>query len=286
MVLPQPRQWQVLCNAPATELCICISTKALQWHLQHACKGYNLKNNQPVQWWHRSMPQQVIHGTCCGNATWVLLPLSLLFLWLLHICSNNKPIHGSALPASCTLGISWRWLAGICGMHARVKIRNNQPVQQQRRSTMPLIDNATMALCRGNDTAKWAMLPMSLCWSFDFFLWLFTPATKTTFVALPASCIGGSLLASAACTQELCQKTINQCDDGIDRWCSKSLVVLVVAMTQQSEQCRSCHSAEIMISSIGCFAFAPATKTTFVALPVSCIGGGLLASTACMQELC
>jgi len=32
-------------------------------------KGYNVKNNQLVQRRHQSMPQQVICGTCCGDAT-------------------------------------------------------------------------------------------------------------------------------------------------------------------------------------------------------------------------
>jgi len=42
-------------------------SKSLQWHLWHACEGYNLKNNQPVQWCHQPMPQQGIHGTCCST---------------------------------------------------------------------------------------------------------------------------------------------------------------------------------------------------------------------------
>jgi len=62
---------------------------------------------------------------------------------------------------------------------------------------------------------------------------VFAPATKTTFAVPPVSCIGGGLLASAACTQELCLKTINRCDYGVDRRRNKSKMVLVMAMTQQ-----------------------------------------------------
>jgi len=119
-------------------------SKALQWHLRHACKGHIFKNNQPVQWRRQPMPQQVICGTCCSakscnqplrrqhrstmqqvicglvvamppqasNATYVI-PLKISIC----VCSNKKPAC-AVPPASCTgCRILWRRLAGVRGMH-------------------------------------------------------------------------------------------------------------------------------------------------------------------------
>jgi len=96
---------------------------------------------------------------------------------------------GSALPVSCS--------GGICKGY-KIKTINwcNDGINQHH----------NQALCHSNNRAKWAMPPLSLCWSFHFFLWLFCicSTNKTAFVELPASCIGGSLLVSAACMQKFC----------------------------------------------------------------------------------
>jgi len=182
---------------------------------------------------------------------------------------------GSAPPVSCSCGISWRQLAGVRSMHTRVKNRNNQPVRRRHRSTT----QPWRFVDEGSNAAHASPLKFSYL-------------SLTVFRSLQQQkqhlrrCIGGGLLVSAACTQELCLKTINRCDDGVDGRRNKSLMVLVAAMTQRSEQRHPCHSADVFMSLFDRFAFAPATKTTFAAPPASCIGGGLLASAACTQELC
>jgi len=123
--------------------------------------------------------------------------------------------------------------------------------------------NDSINQCRNKSFVALAAMPLEHChlchfYFFDFFTFAQTinqyVAQHRQQVALLASC-GGGLLASAACTQGLKLETINRCNNSVDQrchWLTTQPWRFVVAMTQQSEQCCPCHSAEVLISFFDC----------------------------------
>jgi len=158
----------------------------------------------------------------------------------------------AALPVICSVGVLWRQLAGICGMHAKVKNINNQLVQWCHRW-------CNCGACHGDG----AMPPMSCHWSFHFFLWLFCiwSTTRTTCVALPVICSVGILwrLLAGICDMHTMVKNKND--------------QLVWRQHQSVSNATHATPTEIFISFFDCFAFAAGTKTRCAAPPVSCSSG-------------
>ena len=113
---------------------------------QQACmQGYDyLKKTVQRQTQTQSMPQQVIHDSCCSHATPIECRHLCQFISLTssHSLKQKTNMCGSALPESCLAGISWRQLAGNRGMHARVIKK------QSTSATMALINDATSQQCQ------------------------------------------------------------------------------------------------------------------------------------------